>query len=139
MYFITNSDFIFNLKYTCDYLDWIVNTLLVLIPLLVSIAFFTLAERKSVNFSFIGSFIYDFFLAFKIIVLVFLFVFIRANLPRFRFDQLMFVGWKICLPVALCALFFFPGFLYSINSYEIKQYPRLCIVFNYIETYSVTY
>jgi NADH:ubiquinone oxidoreductase subunit H len=28
----------------------------------------------------------------KIIFLCFLFIFIRANLPRFRFDQLMFIG-----------------------------------------------
>lgn len=33
----------------------------------------------------------DLFFAFKTIVFVFLFVFIRANLPRFRFDQLMFI------------------------------------------------
>jgi NADH-quinone oxidoreductase subunit H len=32
------------------------------------------------------------YLVVKIIFLCFLFVFIRANLPRFRFDQLMFIG-----------------------------------------------
>ena len=28
----------------------------------------------------------------KTILVTFLFIFIRANLPRFRFDQLMFIG-----------------------------------------------
>ena len=82
---------------------------------------------------------YDIFLAFKIIVLVFLFVFIRANLPRFRFDQLMFIGWKVCLPFTLCALFFFPSVLYVMNAYEIKQLPRLSLSFNYIETFAISY
>lgn len=42
--------------------------------------------------SFFVTVLYDFFLGFKIVVIAFLFVFIRANLPRFRFDQLMFIG-----------------------------------------------
>jgi NADH:ubiquinone oxidoreductase subunit H len=28
----------------------------------------------------------------KVITMVFLFIFLRANLPRFRFDQLMLIG-----------------------------------------------
>jgi NADH-quinone oxidoreductase subunit H len=34
----------------------------------------------------------EFFFAIKVIFITFLFIFIRANLPRFRFDQLMFIG-----------------------------------------------
>ena len=36
--------------------------------------------------------LYDFFFSFKIILVSFFFVFIRANFPRFRFDQLMLIG-----------------------------------------------
>jgi NADH-quinone oxidoreductase subunit H len=36
--------------------------------------------------------LYDFFFGLKIVFIAFIFVFIRANLPRFRFDQLMFIG-----------------------------------------------
>jgi NADH-quinone oxidoreductase subunit H len=42
--------------------------------------------------SFFFSILYDFFLGVKIVFIAFIFVFIRANLPRFRFDQLMFIG-----------------------------------------------
>jgi NADH-quinone oxidoreductase subunit H len=37
----------------------------------------------------------------KVFVLLFLFIWIRATLPRFRYDQLMSFGWKRLLPLGL--------------------------------------
>tara|TARA_X000000950_G_scaffold77037_1_gene96463 strand:- start:3799 stop:4800 length:1002 start_codon:yes stop_codon:yes gene_type:complete len=37
----------------------------------------------------------------KVSVLLFLFVWIRATLPRYRYDQLMRLGWKVFLPISL--------------------------------------
>lgn len=38
----------------------------------------------------------------KILFFCFIYILIRASLPRYRYDQLMEIGWKFFLPWALC-------------------------------------
>jgi NADH-quinone oxidoreductase subunit H len=42
--------------------------------------------------------------ALKVALFIYLFIWIRATLPRFRYDHLMAFGWKFLLPVALINL-----------------------------------
>lgn len=41
----------------------------------------------------------------KVIIMLFVMIWIRATLPRFRYDRLMAFGWKILLPLALVNVF----------------------------------
>jgi NADH-quinone oxidoreductase subunit H len=40
----------------------------------------------------------------KVFVFLFIYIWVRGTLPRFRYDQLMAFGWKFLLPVALANL-----------------------------------
>nr|YP_009725935.1 NADH dehydrogenase subunit 1 [Caulerpa ashmeadii]QHQ73223.1 NADH dehydrogenase subunit 1 [Caulerpa ashmeadii] len=44
--------------------------------------------------------------ALKVCLFLFLFIWTRASFPRYRYDQLMRLGWKVFLPLSLSWLFF---------------------------------
>ncbi|HWH58082.1 MAG TPA: NADH-quinone oxidoreductase subunit NuoH [Terriglobales bacterium] len=45
-----------------------------------------------------------FWFALRIFVFLFIYIWVRGTLPRFRYDQLMAFGWKFLLPVAIANL-----------------------------------
>jgi len=47
----------------------------------------------------------------KIFFFFFIFSWVKATVPRYRYDQLMRLGWKIFLPVSLTFVFLVSGFL----------------------------
>jgi len=55
------------------------------------------------------------FLSFKILFGIFLFIIARAALPRYRYDQLMDLGWKSFLPISVSYLIFSTSILISFN------------------------
>ena len=48
----------------------------------------------------------------KILLLFILFALVKAIVPRYRYDQLMRLGWKIFLPFSLIYLVFTASFLF---------------------------
>jgi len=45
------------------------------------------------------------YLFIKTIIMVFVFIWVRATFPRFRYDRLMAFGWKVLLPLAFLNMF----------------------------------
>jgi NADH-quinone oxidoreductase subunit H len=57
----------------------------------------------------------SFWFGLKICFFVILFVWMRAALPRYRYDQLMGLGWKVFLPISLAYFLFVVMILNSFN------------------------
>ncbi len=51
----------------------------------------------------------------KVCFLLFVFIWVRAALPRYRYDQLMRLGWKIFLPLSLGWVLFYSGVLVAFD------------------------
>jgi len=65
-----------------------------------------------IPFNFIPGFVW---FGVKVCIFVILFCWIRAALPRYRYDQLMSLGWKTFLPVSIGWLFFSSSILICFN------------------------
>lgn len=64
-----------------------------------------------IGLSFFGFIPGFFWFGFKTTSILFLFVWVRAAFPRYRYDQLMRLGWKVFLPFSLGWLLFISGIL----------------------------
>jgi NADH-quinone oxidoreductase subunit H len=56
-----------------------------------------------------------FWFGIKIILFLFLFVWVRAAFPRYRYDQLMRLGWKVLLPLSLAWVVLVSGVLITFD------------------------
>jgi NADH-quinone oxidoreductase subunit H len=54
-------------------------------------------------------------LAAKIAFVLFFFLWVRASFPRYRYDQLMRLGWKVFLPISLAAVVIVAGVLVAFD------------------------
>nr|AWT58384.1 NADH dehydrogenase subunit 1 [Andraca olivacea] len=75
-----------------------------------------LAEYSSILFmSFLSAVVYlggynlTFFFYLKLVMISFLFIWVRGTLPRYRYDKLMYLAWKNYLPISLNFLVLFLG------------------------------
>lgn len=79
----------------------------------------TLFSYKDVIFNFISllidKIIGSYILGFKIITVVFFYIWVRASFPRLRYDQLMSLCWKELLPLVFAYILFTICLLYTFD------------------------
>ena len=61
----------------------------------------------------------SFLFSLKVSLILFFFIWVRATFPRYRYDQLMRLGWKIFLPLSLAFVVFVAGALKSFTTLPI--------------------
>jgi NADH-quinone oxidoreductase subunit H len=103
-YFVEYSAMAFALFYLGEYAN------MILISAMTSVLFFGgwLAPFGVPPFTWVPGWIWFFA---KTAALAFLFLWVRATFPRFRYDQLMRLGWKVFLPFSLFYLVLTAGVL----------------------------
>nr|YP_010327089.1 NADH dehydrogenase subunit 1 [Sitochroa verticalis]UNP54351.1 NADH dehydrogenase subunit 1 [Sitochroa verticalis] len=76
-----------------------------------------LAEYSSILFMsllfilmYMGGYSLSIFFYLKLTFISFLFIWVRGTLPRYRYDKLMYLAWKVYLPISLNYLMFYLGF-----------------------------
>nr|YP_010463304.1 NADH dehydrogenase subunit 1 [Macropes robustus]UUJ37828.1 NADH dehydrogenase subunit 1 [Macropes robustus] len=67
---------------------------------------------------FLGCDLYSLFFFIKVVFLVFWFIWVRGTLPRFRYDKLMGLTWKVFLPISLNYFIFFSLFISLVVGYN---------------------
>jgi NADH-quinone oxidoreductase subunit H len=60
----------------------------------------------------------------KTALFIFFFIIIRAAVPRYRYDQLMSIGWKVLLPIGLSLLLSQSGLMILIDLFVIGDYSN---------------
>nr|AIW65047.1 NADH dehydrogenase subunit 1 [Notonectidae sp. MT-2014] len=87
-------------------------------------AFIFLSEYMNIIFMsllscimFMGCDLYSLFFFMKVVFLVFMFIWVRGTLPRFRYDKLMYLTWSVFLPLSLNYLLFYSGFFILLKLY----------------------
>lgn len=77
------------------------------------------SETFSLIFFLLNYFGQSLLFSLKVCLVLFFFIWVRASFPRYRYDQLMRLGWKIFLPLSLAFVVFVAGFLKSASALPI--------------------
>jgi len=89
------------------------NINIIMMCTLISIFFF--GGGSLLFFDIDSGILFRLILVIKIVFFLFSFVWVRVTFPRYRYDQLMRLGWKIFLPITLALVLFISSVMLSFN------------------------
>ena len=116
--------FFFLAEYASIILICVLNSLLFLGGYLSIIPLDIIIDIIDIFFNVRETIIFDLFihisssplnLAIKTVILIFIFIWVRASFPRIRFDQLMSVCWTVLLPIIIAYIVFIPCIIYGFS------------------------
>jgi NADH-ubiquinone oxidoreductase chain 1 len=97
-------------------LDFIINILFIFNFINIDI-FDSIYSETNVNFFnvLLDGLVFSLMLGLKSCLMIFVFIWARASLPRIRFDQLMSYCWTVLLPVIIAFIILIPCVVYSLS------------------------
>lgn len=104
-YNVEYSAFTFALFFLAEYSNIILMSFLIVL-------FFFGGWLPFLNFNIFFFLFNEFWIILKVLFIVYLFILVRGTLPRYRYDQLMMLGWKVFLPLSLSYLLIYIIFMY---------------------------
>jgi NADH-ubiquinone oxidoreductase chain 1 len=117
-----HSAAIFVFFFLAEYASIILMCVLISIVLLggYGLLFYNTIVNNTINFSILYYNIYmgivtSVILSIKSLILIYIFIWVRASFPRIRFDQLMTYCWTVLLPIIIGLIIFVPCILYTCN------------------------
>jgi len=106
-YNVEYSAFTFALFFLAEYSNIILMSFLIVI-------FFFGGWLPFLNINVFFFLFKEIWIVLKVLFVVYFFILVRGTLPRYRYDQLMFLGWKVFLPLVLSYLLLYIILLYFI-------------------------
>lgn len=64
----------------------------------------------------------------KVVGVILVFMWIRWTLPRFRYDQLMDIGWKVLLPLMMVYIMIMAGLIFALDSVGLATGPSYGLI-----------
>jgi len=119
-YNVEYSSMIFALFFLGEY-----SNMLVMSSFIVVLFFGGWLSPFGCNFWIIQNILAPLIFAIKIIIIAFIYILVRAAFPRYRYDQLMDIGWKIFLPISLGFFIFVSSILISFNILIVANFSFL--------------
>jgi NADH-quinone oxidoreductase subunit H len=112
-YNVEYSGMLFALFFLAEYSN------MALLSTLIAIFFFGGWDLPGVPL--VSTFLQSSVLGLKTGLFLVVFIWVRATLPRYRYDQLMDLGWKVFLPLTFSFFLFFCGLLYGTGLLPIAE------------------